>query len=899
MTQNISKMKINDFAKAILQSSKGNLEAIKSMQHDITAQMESVRKIESELVRRTRDADKPKPVKQESDNNAENIAMSQAEQTSDVVVSPQEAATQEHATVRSRQEKPKDGDSASSARQEQASMQPQAQEQAPPKFERPAERLARMQGRVMRDDAALRNASMPQPAAPPRPVQRRPSDRPPGAPMSRPAGEYTQRPFTPRDGQARPTDRPQRPAGTGFGAPRDGARPGAPGTGPRRPGAAPAAPAATEAPRKAKASNYDPNKANYVRVFDTEKKTKSRKALERERSALLLAQDEDASVARRRKRKLTIQQKPELVRIEKAVISGENVTVKTLADRIGKPAGDIIKKLMMLGIIVTINQEIEYETAALVASDYGITLEQRIEQTAEQTLAAVNASDEEENLIKRSPVITIMGHVDHGKTSLLDKIRSTRVTEGEAGGITQHIGAYRVFINNNQSITFLDTPGHEAFTAMRARGAQVTDAVVLVVAADDGIMPQTVEAINHAKAAGVPIIVAINKMDLPDANPERVMQELTEYGLVWEEWGGDTVIMKVSAKTGQGINELLEMIILVSDVLELRANPNRLAKGAVVEAKLDKGRGPVATVLVQNGTLRVGQMVVAGTSSGRIRAMLDDTGRRVDEAGPSVPVEVLGFDFVPSAGDILYAVEDTGITRQVVEDRKNRIKSEQMKMTSRVTLEDLYEQIKEGQIKDLNIIIKADVQGSVEAVRSSLEKLSNEHVRVHCIHGGAGAIIVTDVMLASASNAIIIGFNVRPDGPARIAAEKEGVDIRLYRIIYNAIEDIEKAMKGMLEPVFEEVIVGRAEVRETFKVSAIGTIAGCMVLDGKLQRNSDVRLLRDNVVIHEGKLSSLKRFKDDAREVLKGFECGLTLQNYNDLRQGDIIEAFTQKEVEQ
>ena len=579
MTQNNSKMKINDFAKAILQSSKGNLEAIKSMQRDITAQMESVRKIESELVRRARDADKPKPVKQDLESNAENAASSQAELTSDVVVSPQ-AGTSEHAVHRPRQEKPKETDSVSAQPQkEQTSVQQPSQESAQPRFERPAERLARIQGRVLRDDAALRNASRPEPVAPPRPVQRRPSDRPPGAPMTRPAGEYTQRPFTPRDGQARPTDRPQRPTGAGFGAPRDGARPGAPGTGPRRPGAAPAAPAATEAPRKAKASNYDPNKANYVRVFDTEKKTKSRKAIERERSALLLAQDEDASVARRRKRKLTIQQKPEPVRIEKAVISGENVTVKTLADRIGKPAGDIIKKLMMLGIIVTINQEIEYETAALVASDYGIALEQKIEQTAEQTLAAENASDEEENLIKRPPVITIMGHVDHGKTSLLDKIRSTRVTEGEAGGITQHIGAYRVFINNNQSITFLDTPGHEAFTAMRARGAQVTDAVVLVVAADDGIMPQTVEAINHAKAAGVPIIVAINKMDLPDANPERVMQELTEYGLVWEEWGGDTVIMKVSAKTGQGINELLEMIILVSDVLELRANPNRLAKG--------------------------------------------------------------------------------------------------------------------------------------------------------------------------------------------------------------------------------------------------------------------------------------------------------------------------------
>ena len=590
--------------------------------------------------------------------------------------------------------------------------------------------------------------------------------------------------------------------------------------------------------------------------------------------------------------------KPEPIRIEKAVITGETVTIKTLADRIGKPASDIIKKLMMLGIIVTINHEIEYETAALVASDFGIELDLKIEKTAEDSLVEVDADEQDEDMIKRPPVVTIMGHVDHGKTSLLDKIRSTRVTEAEAGGITQHIGAYRVFYND-QSITFLDTPGHEAFTAMRARGAQVTDAVVLVVAADDGVMPQTVEAINHAKAANVPIIVAINKMDLPNSNPERVTQELTEHGLVWDEWGGDTVIIKVSAKTGDGIDELLEMIILVSDVLELKASPDRAAKGAIVEAKLDKGRGPVATVLVQNGTLKVGQTVVAGTSSGRIRAMLDDAGRKVEEAGPSMPVEVLGFDYVPSAGDILYEVEDTGLTRQIIEERKNKIKSEQMKMTARVTLDDLYEQIKEGQVKDLNVIVKADVQGSVEAVRSSLEKLSNEHVRVHCIHGGAGSIIVTDVMLASASNAIIIGFNVRPDGPARIAADREGVDIRLYRVIYNAIEDIEKAMKGMLEPVFEEVILGRAEVRELYKVSAIGTIAGCMVQDGKIMRNADIRLLRDNVVVFEGRLASLKRFKDDAREVVSGYECGLSLQNFNDIKKGDVIEAFTQEEVKQ
>jgi translation initiation factor IF-2 len=887
------------------------------MQRDMASQMESIRKTESDLLRRARDAEKPKAVKADAEPMAGETADSQVEAvtvvddnsdgsaaaTADIASAPPAHKSRERAQTKAK------GETAASATETAqnaaASQQTQAQSaQAQPseeqRFERPAERLARMQGRVLRDDAALRNASRPQPepSSRPAPLQRRPGDRPPvrtdGAPAGRP-GFGSPRPYAPRDGQPRTGDRP--PMGGGF-APRDGAPRPAPGVVRKRPGAPAAAPVA-EPQRKAKASNYDPNKANYVRVFDTEKKTKSRKALERERSALLAGGDEDASAqGRRKKRKSMIMQRPEPVRIEKAVITSESVTVKTLADRIGKPASDIIKRLMMLGIIVTINHEIEYDTAALVAADFGIELEKKIELTAEETLAAEGDNELDANLIKRPPVITIMGHVDHGKTSLLDKIRSTRVTEGEAGGITQHIGAYSVNYNN-RSITFLDTPGHEAFTAMRARGAQVTDAVVLVVAADDGIMPQTVEAINHAKAAGVPIIVAINKIDLPDANPDRVLQELTEHSLVWEEWGGETVVNRVSAKTGEGIDELLEMILLVTDVLELRANPSRPARGTIVEAKLDKGRGPVATVLVQNGTLRVGNTVVAGTSSGRIRAMLDDTGRRVDEAGPSKPVEVLGLDFVPLAGDILNAVEDSGLTKQVVEERRNRIKSEQMKLTARVTLDDLYQQIKEGQVKDLNIIVKADVQGSVEAVRQSLEKLSNDQVRVHCIHGGAGAIVATDVMLASASNAIIIGFNVRPDGPARAAAEKEGVDIRLYRIIYNAIEDIEKAMKGMLEPVFEEVVLGRVEVRELFRVSAIGTIAGCMVRDGKITRNADIRLLRDNIVIHEGKLASLKRFKDDVREVLTGFECGLSLQNFNDLKEGDIIEAFTQQKVEQ
>lgn len=553
----------------------------------------------------------------------------------------------------------------------------------------------------------------------------------------------------------------------------------------------------------------------------------------------------------------------------------------------------------MIGVIATINNEIDFDTASLIASELGVELEQRFEQTAEDVLIAQDVEDDEGELVKRPPVVTIMGHVDHGKTSLLDAIRSSRVTANEAGGITQHIGAYEVQVNG-ESITFLDTPGHEAFTSMRARGAQVTDVVVLVVAADDGIMPQTQEAINHAKAAGVPIIVAINKIDKPAANPERVKQELTEYGLVWEEWGGDTVIVPVSAVTQEGLDSLLEMILLVSEVQDLKANPNRMAKGAIIEAKLDKTRGPLATVLVQNGTLRVGQTVVAGTASGRIKAMTNDRGEKVEFALPSQPVEILGFGFVPDAGDILYAVEADKLSRQVVEERKNKIKAEQLKKSiAKVSLDELFEQISEGQIKDLNVIVKADVQGSVEAVKQSLEKLSNDKVRVKCIHGGVGGVSETDVMLASASNAIIIGFNVRPESAARVLSEREGVDLRLYRVIYDAIEDIEKAMKGMLEPVFREVVLGKAEVRETFKVSGVGTIAGCYVQEGKIVRSSNVRVIRDSVVIFEGKLASLKRFKDDVREVLTGYECGLSVQGYNDIKKGDILESYTEEEVEQ
>ena len=616
---------------------------------------------------------------------------------------------------------------------------------------------------------------------------------------------------------------------------------------------------------------------------------------------IMSGDDEFVRGARKNKRKDSRKGAPviEPIKIESAIITGDMVSIKVLAEKIGKPAAEIIKKLFMLGNICTINSEIDYDTAALIADDYGILLEQKKEQTAEETLIAgfEEGEETEENLQERPPVVTVMGHVDHGKTSLLDAIRKTKVQQGEAGGITQHIGAYTVEAKG-KPITFLDTPGHAAFTAMRARGAQATDIAVLVVAADDGVMPQTVEAINHAKSAGVPIIIAINKMDKPAANPERVKQELTEYGLVSEEWGGDTIMVPVSAITGEGIDTLLEMILLVADVAELKANPNRMAKGVIIEARLDRGRGPVATVLVQNGTLRVQDTIVAGMTYGRVRAMYDDSGFAVKEAGPSIPVEVIGFSDVPAAGDIIYAVEQDKLSKQVVEERKDRLKAEKLKNMSRVSLDDLFSKIAEGQMKDLNVIVKADVQGSVEALKQSLEKLSNDEVRVRVIHGAAGAISESDILLASTSNAIVIGFNVRPDAAVMAAAERENVDVRLYRIIYNAIEDVEKAMKGMLAPEFKEEVLGHATVRQTFKVSSVGTIAGSYVTDGKIVRNAEVRLVRNGIVIYEGKLSSLKRFKDDAREVASGYECGITLENYNDIKEEDVIEAFQVVEIQ-
>ncbi|WP_333859163.1 translation initiation factor IF-2 [Clostridium sp.] len=574
----------------------------------------------------------------------------------------------------------------------------------------------------------------------------------------------------------------------------------------------------------------------------------------------------------------------------------DTITVKEFSEKIAKPTTEVIKQLIFMGVMAAINQEIDFSTAEKLGEKFDVTVVKKKEDMDKGVAEQEEDEEEDINLEKRPPVVTVMGHVDHGKTSLLDAIRKSKVTATEAGGITQHIGAYTVTING-EKITFLDTPGHEAFTAMRARGAQITDIVILVVAADDGIMPQTAEAINHCKAAKVPIVVAINKIDRPGANVDKVKQELTEYELVPEDWGGDIICIPVSAHTKEGIDTLLEMVLLTAEMQELKANSNRNGKGTVVEAKLDKGRGAVATLLIQNGTLSVGDSIIVGSTYGRIRAMFDDKGNKIKSAGPSIPVEILGLSEVPAAGDRFHQVKDEKTARDVAEKRKQKIREEYLQSTHKVSLEDLYNQIKEGKVKELNIIVKADVQGSIEALKQSLQKLSNEEVKVRVIHGAVGAITETDVTLASASNAIIIGFNVRPDSNAQAAAEKESVDIKTYRVIYNAIEDIKAAMVGMLEPDYKEVILGKAEIRQIYKISNIGTIAGCYVQEGKMVRNCKVRIIRDGIVIFESELASLKRFKDDVKEAAEGYECGLSIEKFNDIKEGDIVEAYDIEEI--
>ena len=597
----------------------------------------------------------------------------------------------------------------------------------------------------------------------------------------------------------------------------------------------------------------------------------------------------------KKKRKGDESQDKKMVDVEVIEI-GETISVKDLAEQINKPVNDVIKTLMFLGVMAAMNQEIDFETAKKVAEKYDIEAYVKEEDSTLEEHFEEDEEIEDENLESRPPIITVMGHVDHGKTSLLDAIRKAKVTDTEAGGITQHIGAYTVDIKG-QKLTFLDTPGHEAFTAMRARGAQITDIVILVVAADDGIMPQTVEAINHCKAADVPMIVAINKIDREGANQDRIKQELTEHGLVVEDWGGDVIAVPVSAKQNLNIDTLLEMVVLTAEMLELKANPARKGKGTVIEAKLDKGRGAVASLLVQNGTLHAGDSIIVSSTYGRIRAMFDDAGKKIKSAGPSIPVEVLGLSEVPAAGDRFTVVKDEKTARQMAEARREKERQENFNSAHKVSLEDLYSQIKEGKVKELSVIIKADVQGSIEAIRGSLEKLSTDDVKVRVIHGAVGAITETDITLASASNAIVIGFNVRPENSAVVLAERDGVEVKTYRIIYDAIEDVKSAMIGMLDPEYKEVVLGTAEIRNTFKISNVGTIAGGYVLTGKLTRNADVRLIRDNIVILDSKLASLKRFKDDVKEVNAGYECGFSLEKFNDIKEGDIIEAYTMEAI--
>ena len=611
-------------------------------------------------------------------------------------------------------------------------------------------------------------------------------------------------------------------------------------------------------------------------------------------------QNQQSASSKRRQEERNRMQKLQLEIAKKQQLKVEipdEISVGELASRMKKTASEVIKQLFKLGVFASVSDVIDYDTAALVAMELGCKVEKEVIVTVEERLID-DHEDKPEDLLPRAPVVVVMGHVDHGKTSLLDYIRHANVVSGEAGGITQHIGAYTVEINGSP-ITFLDTPGHEAFTSMRARGAMVTDIAILVVAADDGIMPQTIESINHAKAANIPVVVAINKMDTVGANPDRIKQQLTEYDLVPEEWGGDTIVCPISAKTGMGIDNLLENLVVLAEVQELKANPNRAAKGTVIEARLDKGRGPIMTVLVQNGTLKAGDIIIAGTAVGRVRTMINDKGQRVTEAGPSTPVEISGLSEVPSAGDVFNAVADERMARELAEERRVQQMNNSMGGTKKVSLEDIFSQIKSGEMKTLNIIVKADVQGSAEAVKSSLEKISNDEVRVKVIHSAVGAINESDVMLAATSGAIIVGFNVRPDNAARDSAARSNVDMRMYRVIYDCINEIEAAMKGMLAPQFKEVIIGHAEVRETYKVSKVGTVCGCYCTDGKIQRGCQVRVLRDNIVIHEGELASLRRFKDDVKEVASGYECGMQVEKFNGIKVGDVIECFVMEQINQ
>ena len=726
-----------------------------------------------------------------------------------------------------------------------------------------------------------------QPQQPPRQFVSRPGT---SAPQGRNTyvNSDTRRPQP--NGQGRPAYGAGRPAGQG--APRFGA-------GPRPPigGARPAGGGRFEAPAAPVPSKTAPKKKTYDKPYSEQKRTMNKRALVKQQ-VTAADFDEDKSGYRKLRVKKQKQAASQTIKIDHAIVTSENIPLKVLSEKLGITAVEITKRLFKEGIMKTINDSLDYDTAAYIASDLGIELEYKPEKTAEELLGEIYNGENagEGKLVTRPPVVTVMGHVDHGKTSLLDKIRSTNVTAGEAGGITQHIGAYSVTVDG-KTITFLDTPGHEAFTAMRARGASVTDIVVLVVAADDGIMPQTVEAINHSKAADVPIIVAVNKIDKPEADVERVRRELVNNGLTPEEWGGDTIIVPVSAKTGEGIDKLLETINLVAEVKELTANPDAAARGTIIEAKLDKGKGPVASVLIQNGTLHTGDNVISGTTIGRVRAMIDDKGRTVKAAGPSMAVSILGLEEVPNAGDSIIAVEQDKLMKQVADERKRKESESMVKAQTRVTLDDVFGKIAEGKIKGLNIIVKGDVQGSVEAVKQSLLKLSNDEVRVNVLHSGAGAINESDIMLADSSNAIVVGFNVRPDTKAKALAERSKVDVRTYRIIYELLDDIQAALKGMLTPKYREVMTGKCDVLQTFRITGVGMVAGCYVTEGKLVRNGKLRIYRDDVMIVEGAVRQLKRFKDDVKEVSGGFECGVSIDGFDGIKVGDVIECYITEEI--
>ena len=919
--------KVRDDASRVRQSADGLAKSLRALENgfikSLNAKAEQEKRAEEE--KRLSDHSKAYVMLDVDEQAAVNAARQEAEKAERA-----ERAEKQEAKSAPKQEVKAEAPKSEQKPAPKAEAKPEVKAEAP-KSEQKPETKAEPKPEAPKKPAIGQIISRPGQALPPKPVGLAPNViRPPRPQQPRPQGQQGAQGNRPQQGQPRPggngafVARPQqgqqnrpgngsfqpRPGGNGaFVARPQGARPqggagfqarpqggtGRPaGVGMNRP--KPAVPDMAPAMGKERVSNYDPNKKNYVRQHDPEHVARNRKQLSRDAGYSGYDDDVVRGGKRSRMKKPSAQQMMAPIKIEHAYMSGDTIVVRDLCEKIGKTSAEIIKKLFLLGNMATINSEIDFDTASLVCADFDITLEKKPEVTAEDQLTAENFDDSEENLQPRPPVVTIMGHVDHGKTSLLDYIRNSRVTAGEAGGITQHIGAYTVKMNG-RDITFLDTPGHEAFTAMRARGAQATDIAILVVAADDSVMPQTIEAINHAKAANVPIIVAINKMDKPEADPERVKTDLTKYGIVCEDWGGDTIMCPVSAKTGEGVDELLEMILLQADTMELRANPNRLGRGVIIEAKLDKARGPLATVLMQNGTLHVGDNIIAGLASGRVRALINDRGEKVKEAGPSTPVEIMGFDEVPSAGDEMQAVGDDRLSRQVAEERKAKVKASREATMAKVSLENMFSNMESGKQTTLNLIIKADVQGSVEAVKQAMEKLSSDEVKVHVLHSAAGAITKDDVNLASAFNAIIIGFNIRPDASAREAAEREKVDVRLYTVIYKAIEDMELAMKGLLAPEYREVLLGHAEVRNVFKITGAGVIAGCYVTDGKVQRNAQVRLLRDNVVVFEGKLSSLKHYKEDVKEMAAGFECGMSLEGHNDIKEGDVVECFIMEEI--